>query len=515
MSGFIFSLIGNQKNAYKTPLHFSLAPPSINWTLDSSVDSELILSHRRHLSREMFSQRVGRRCYRFSSSSSRIITNKEEGGGGEGVLIIMTTMMNRLVSKVNFFNDGVKQLKSDFFNSLHIQEAELSRLFLQRKIRLQYEQHRRKLRSHYPHGIHVVIQEGGGGASKEVAFIPSNVYSQHHAAAASAAANNNSSKMKHNISFPEQNFYASSNYLSTRRPQEHIRQISRDLQVTLPTVAAFVLVPMVGSAFMFLGLMFPRLLLSRQFHTKQQRWHFATKEFGERRGYFERLSDDFWGSCMRVMPRLTLCCTADDKNGTMMPLPQVLEPMRYHEMDAGGPVLTKLSINILYRLQQLPSSSSGEDNNTLPSISSLQNTHIHSLSLANSLAAPLLLPSSLSPIFLQTCLPIRYLQYKLVTLAEDIIADDVALIEEGQIDIQCSGMREDEVLDACWLRGLPVGRFVHGVEERHSKDDELHIMRKELTNHLQMMKYAHMMVENDTSMCSRSELVRDKTLQLL
>lgn len=449
----------------------------------------------------MFSQRVGRRCQRrFSSSSSSRNTNKEEGGGGEGVLIMMTTMMNRLIFKVNFFNDGVKQLKTDFFNSLHIQEAEQSRLFLQRKIRLQYEQHRRKLRSHYPHGIHVVIQEGGdGGASKEVAFIPSNVYSQHHATAASAANNNNKK-----------------NYLSTRRPQEHIRQISRDLQVTLPTVAAFVLVPMVGSAFMFLGLMFPRLLLSRQFHTKQQRWHFATKEFGERRGYFERLSDDFWGSCMRVMPRLILCSTADDKNETMMPLPQVLEPMTYHEIDAGGPVLTKLSINILYRLlQQLPSSRSGEDNNTLPSISSLQNTHIHSLSLANNLAAPLLLPSSLSPIFLQTCLPIRYLQYKLVTLAEDIIADDAALIEEGQIDIQCSGMREDEVLDACWLRGLPVGRFVHGVEERNSKDDELHIMRKELTNHLQMMKYAHMMVGNDTSMCSRSELVRDKTLQLL
>jgi hypothetical protein len=473
----------------------------------------------------MFSQRVGRRGQRrFSSSSaSRNNTNEEEGGGGEGILIMMTTMMNRLIFKVNFFNDGVKQLKSDFFNSLHIKEAELSRLFLQRKIRQQYEQHRRKLRSHYPHGIHVVIQEGGGGASREVAFIPSNVYSQHHAAAASAASNNNSIKMKHNFSFPEQNFYASSNYLSTRRPQEHIRQISRDLQVTLPTVAAFVLVPMVGSAFMFLGLMFPRLLLSRQFHTKQQRWHFATKEFSERRGYFERLSDDFWGSCMRVMPRLILCSTVDDKNETLLHrsttagLPQVLEPMTYHEMDdAGGPVLTKLSINVLYRLlQQLPSSSSGGDNNTLPSISSLQNTHIHSLSLANNLAAPLLLPSSLSPIFLQTCLPIRYLKYKLVTLAEDIIADDAALIEEGQIDIQCSGMREDEVLDACWLRGLPVGRFVHGAQERNSEGDEVHMMRKELTNHLQMMKYAHMMVGNDTSMCSRSELVRDKTLQLL
>jgi hypothetical protein len=452
----------------------------------------------------MFSQRVGRRCQRrFSSSSSSRNANKEGGGGGEGILIMMTTMMNRLISKVNFFNDGVKQLKSDFFNSLHIKEAELSRLFLQRKIRLQYEQHRRKLRSHYPHGIHIVIQEGGGGASKEVAFIPSNVYSQHH-----TAANNNSSKK---ISFPHK-----VNYLSTRRPQEHIRQISRDLQVTLPTVAAFVLVPMVGSAFMFLGLMFPRLLLSRQFHTKQQRWHFATKEFDERRGYFERLSDDFWGSCMRVMPRLTLCSTVDDKNETMMPLPQVLERMTYFEMDAGGPVLTKLSINVLYRLlQQLPSSSSGEDNNTLHSISSLQNTHIHSLSLANNLAAPLLLPSSLSPIFLQTCLPIRYLKYKLVTLAEDIIADDAALIEEGQIDIQCSGMREDEVLDACWLRGLPVGRFVHGVQERNSEGEEVHMMRKELTNHLQMMKYAHMMVGNDTSMCSRSELVRDKTLQLL
>jgi len=213
------------------------------------------------------------------------------------------------------------------------------------------------------------------------------------------------------------------------------------------------------------------------------------------------------------MPRLALTDGNIKKNSVQHdPIPQFLEPLTYQGEDAGGPLLTESSIDFLY---QLFFQSGGH---TVVSISTLQNTHIHSLALVNNLAAPLLLPSSLSPLFLQTCLPSRYLQYKLKVLAEDIIMDDAALIEEGQIDSKCSGMTEEEVLDACWMRGLPVGRFVHcsgskldsGVEE-----DEVHLMRSILTNHLQMMQYAHSSVGNDAVMHSRSELVRDKTLQLL
>eukprot|EP00985_Skeletonema_marinoi_P006974 scaffold3046_cov102-Skeletonema_marinoi.AAC.2 len=406
---------------------------------------------------------------------------------------VPTNPFSRFLSIVRTFNVGLGKLKIDFFTSLYIREAEDTRLFLQRKIRLQHEQHRKKLRLHEKHGIHVVVQEGS--EKREVAFIPSNVHS---------LAANNDGNVDHTL-YPEQKFYVSSNYLSTRRPQEQLRQISRDLQVTLPTVAAFVFIPMVGYSFLLLGMMFPRLLLSRQFHTKEQRWHFATKEFGERRGYFDRLNTDFWGSCMRSMPGLALADGNTKKNIIQQDsIPQFLEPLTYHEMDAGGPVLSESSIDLLYNLLV--------GTHTTASISTLQNTHIHSLALVNNLAAPLLLPSSLSPLFLQTCLPSRYLQSKLTTLAEDIIMDDAALIEERQLDIKCGGMTEEEILDACWMRGLPVGRFAtRTISKVDEGGENVQTMRSILTNHLQMMQYAHRSVGNH----SRSELVRDEALHLL
>ena len=413
-----------------------------------------------------------------------------------------TDPFNHVLSIVKTFNIGLQKLKSDFFTSLHIREAEQTRLFLQRKIRLQYEQRRKKMRLHEKHGIHVVVQEGV--EKKEIAFIPSNVHSL-------AAARKEGNTIDHDALFPEQKFYVSSNYLSSRRPQEQLRQISRDLQVTLPTVAAFVLIPFVGYSFLLLGMMFPRLLLSRQFHTKKQRWHFATKEFGERRGYFDRLNTDFWGYCMRSMPGLTLV----NRNTTAKniirqdPIPEFIEPLTYHAMDAGGPVLTESSIHLLYQLLI--------GGHTAAAISTLQNTHIHSLALVNNLAAPLLLPSTLSPLFLQTCVPSIYLNSKLTTLAEDIVMDDAALIEEGHIDIKCSGMSEEEVLDACWMRGLPVGKFANrsGSKLDSTREEEVQMMRIILTNHLEMISFAFSAVGNDAVMHSRSDLVRDEALQLL
>lgn len=413
-----------------------------------------------------------------------------------------TDPINHVLSIIKTFNIGLQKLKSDFFTSLHIREAEQTRSFLQRKIRLQYEQRRKKMRLHEKHGIHIVVQEGE--KKREMAFIPSNV----HSLAAT-------SKDENDVLYPEQKFYVSSNYLSSRRPQEQLRQISRDLQVTLPTVAAFVFIPFVGYSFLLLGMMFPRLLLSRQFHTKKQRWHFATEEFGERRGYFDRLNADFWGYCMRSMPGLTLLKdgdTTEKKKITRQdPIPEFIEPLTYYEMDAGGPVLTESSIHLLYQLL-------AQGGHKATAVSTLQNTHIHSLALANNLAAPLFLPSTLSPLFLQTCIPSRYLNGKLTTLAEDIIMDDSSLIEEGHIDVKCSGMSEEEVLDACWMRGLPVGRFATPSGSKKldsSREEDIQMMRMILTNHLEMMQFAHGAVGNDAVMHSRSELVRDEALQLL
>lgn len=409
---------------------------------------------------------------------------------------------------INHFKSGLSRLVADFRDSLHIQEAKLTQLHLQRRMRRDDERRRKRLRSHEAHGIKIVDPSG-----RRLAFIPSESRAR--------------PKRKGGDDAPVGRPPSSGDYLSTRRPQEHLRQMSRDLQTTLPTVAAFVIVPGVGYSFLLLGMMFPRLLLSRQFHTREQRWEFATKEYGERIAWYKRLNGDFWGCCMMNMPGLGLCQDEDEcgdretrnfeeRNNNF---PRFLKPMSYLRTDAAGPVFSENSMLRLYHLfQQIES----------PSIKKLQSTHLHSLALSNNLAAPLYLPSSVAPIFLQTCLPSINLQRKLTTLAEDIIMDDAAMIEEGQLEAECGGMTEEEILDACWLRGLPLGRFVKAnTADRGSclgGGNEALLMRKVLANHLQMVKIVMMnhhllaaspkeIVENDW--LPKGDLVRDTTLQLL
>jgi len=209
-------------------------------------------------------------------------------------------------------------------------------------------------------------------------------------------------------------------------------------------------------------------------------------------------------------------------------IPSFLEPLSYKEMDSGGPVFNKQSMLTLRHLFQ--NNIHHHDDHTKskkksPSIYNLQPTHLHSLALSNNLAAPMFLPSNIAPYFLQTCLPSAYLQNKLTTLASDIIMDDAALIEEGQLDSECSGMTEEEVLDACWLRGLPLASFVRnnksGDHGDYGKEDEVHTMRQVLKHHLQMMEAVMMdpLICNSTTsktvLRSKGILVRDTTLQLL
>lgn len=402
--------------------------------------------------------------------------------------------MNKLISTVNLFKKGLSKLKVDFLNSLHIQEAQLSRLHLERRIRRDYEKRRQMLRMHQRHGIHLVDRQG-----REVAFLPSTLYSI--------------PTQKHNSS-PTDHPLLTALSSRRRRPQQHVRQMSRDLQTTLPTVAAFLFIPFAGYSFLFLGMVFPRLLLSRQFHTRNQRWEFATKEFSFRRQWFERLNSDYWGSCMRNMPELVLYQDTGREEGELLQslvkqnnskdIPLYLEPLSYIRMDSAGPVFSRQSMLTLYHLLQC----SGGNTSESPSISNLQPSHLHSLALSNNLASTMLLPSSLSPLFLQTFLPYVYLQQRLTTLAEDIIMDDISLIEEGQLDNECIDMTEEEVLDSCWLRGLPVGRFATNMNMMDSEGETVQSMRKVLTHHLQMMDHVF-----GTSL--HSKLVRDTTLQLL
>mmetsp|Transcript_9451 Transcript_9451/g.20452 ORF Transcript_9451/g.20452 Transcript_9451/m.20452 type:complete len:573 (-) Transcript_9451:198-1916(-) len=473
---------------------------------------------------------------------------------------------------ITLFQKGLTRLKSDFLNSLHIQQATLTRIHLQRKLQRSKERRTQKLRSREVHGIHVVNEDG-----REVAFLSSDSYTlpktRTHIDNQSTEESESTTIHHHHLEHGAKKKKSSSimqqptqHYLSTRRPQEHQRQISRDLQTTLPTVFAFLFIPGVGYAFLLLGMMFPRLLLSRQFHTKKQRWEFAEEEFSVKRcgGWEVRLNADFWGMMMRCMPRLRLFERGEDdgfedngeehnnnsdgRNNDV--IPGYLEPLSYLKMDAAGPVYTKQSMLRLYHLFQHLNHQQQHHNATTttsfqrsPSIQNLQTTHLQSLALSNNLASPIYLPSTIAPLFLQTFVSKMYLRRKLITLAEDILMDDAALIEEGQLECHCHRMTEEEVLDACWLRGLPLGRFVKvggiiaadrgGGGVNGVDDSQVAMMRNALTNHLQMMKTI-MTIQDSSSLVHhrpssfvgmetttgcllrpKGDLVRDTTLQLL
>ena len=220
-------------------------------------------------------------------------------------------------------------------------------------------------------------------------------------------------------------------------------------------------------------------------------------------------------------------------------IPPFLEPLTYVEMDAAGPVFDKQSLRILYNLCQKNFGNISTDGGRYSILDHLQTTHLHSIALSNNLATTIALPTTLANMALQTCIPSVYLKRRLIALAEDIILDDIALIEEGHLRSECIGLTNDEVLEACWIRGLPVGRFVgtmsnhisYGREcHRDGNEGELQMMRRVLMHHLQMMEtimacrnsggFTRDDDNDDDSdtipiLRSRRELVRDNTLLLL
>jgi hypothetical protein len=70
--------------------------------------------------------------------------------------------------------------------------------------------------------------------------------------------------------------------------------------------------------------------------------------------------------------------------------------------------------------------------------------------------------------------PNAYLRKRLLSIAQDIVQDDILLIQEGQHFNKCDSLTDEEVLDACLLRGLPINTLTQ--------------MRTQLTHHLIMVQ---------------------------
>lgn len=254
--------------------------------------------------------------------------------------------------------------------------------------------------------------------------------------------------------------------------------------------------------------MFPKALLSRQFHTKDQRREFAMEGYGFRRDYFGGLAESFWGSFM-TNPMFT---------SSMKQKPDVsADILTFDNMDVAGPVLNESSMLHLYDLCHKLSTDPSQN-----AFSKIPISHLQSMSLAWNLNSMLPLPAAISS-ELMFCFPRSILEARLANIAEDTIIDDVTLIQEGYLKDGGASLTGDEVMTACSARGLPVGRFAREVS---SGENEEANMRTLLTNHLKMMQ-AVMMVRETVSVdgkrlltggvgiSSMRTLVRDHALQFL
>ncbi|KAL3781779.1 hypothetical protein HJC23_009209 [Cyclotella cryptica] len=385
-------------------------------------------------------------------------------------------ILSQLLSTIQHFNNGISRLKSDVRTSHLIREAEATRIQLHRKILREREQ-----------------REGR------------NADDIYDVECTSFAERRKKWLEKH---LPRK---------TIRRSNRHLHQTQRDLRTTLPTVLGFIVLPGVGYGFLFMGIMFPRFLLSRQFHTREQRKEFAMEEYKERRRWFERLAGDFWGSFMRACPQLVFCEHAKKRD----------EVLSLISVDAAGPVLDEPSMihiyDLCYKLIYRDEASPHSRVNT-SAFSTLPISHLHSISLACNLSSIFPLPAVASSALLQFCVPRPFLESRLTHLVEDIIADDATLLEEGHCEAGCDGMTDEEVLDACLSRGLPVARFARDTSGEAM--GEIQCMRTLLTNHLKMMsgvmKYRgecsvreQQLFPAKDGVCSKSSLVRDVALHVL
>lgn len=383
-------------------------------------------------------------------------SNGEEGGA-----------FTKLLSTVRRFNHGLSRLKSDFLISLRIRESTETRLHLDRKQHRELEARRKSVKPRPP------VEECAKLADRRQKWLTKHIP-----------------------------------FKATRRGERLVIQISKDLQTTLPTVLGF-LIPVVGYSFLVLGLLFPKFLLSRQFHTDEQRREFAMDEFGFRRGWYDNVALDFWGSFMRSPPKVM---------GGTKRLNAMNDILSFDNVDAAGPVWNERSLLYFYDLCDTLLVSDDSPN----AFSNLPISHLHSLALAYNLSSILPLPSSLSAELLQYCFPRLFLQRRLEAIAEDIIVDDVTLIEE-HLNEGCASLTDDEVTTACLARGLPIGRFAR--DQSTNRTEDVVNMKRILINHLNMMQSLLMVKESlsldslmltsrDTGISKRSH-VRDHALQLL
>lgn len=232
------------------------------------------------------------------------------------------------------------------------------------------------------------------------------------------------------------------NYIP-RRQSEQQRQLIRDLYKVAGPVA-FVNIPILGNTIFLLIAWKPNFFLSKHFYNYQHHRRFVSEEYRSRRGAFESTANDFFSTIMMrsnsSQLRDQLCIQKGDNAGVFLDVLQ----------------LYKICQQINWK--------------SIPKYQLVQLGEMLGMTR-----------------FYLNIIPDSVVLSHLKARVKDIVLDDGNLLKEKQHEKNCASLSDEEVLDACALRGLPC-------QLGQSYDD----MRESLTNHLKMMKTVHDQVGKHT-----------------
>ena len=212
--------------------------------------------------------------------------------------------------------------------------------------------------------------------------------------------------------------------------------------------------PIIGYIPLLLAMVSPRQWMSRQFFNNYEKLQNASIEVSQRRGHYSDLALHAWASMgmLETTKYAPITSPGDNLAGPVLDLAPL-----YRRFEAGGFVAMK----------------------------SISRHHLVKLALVSGYLQRF--PSILSEPVVSTLLPSAWLCSEMEHHANQVAKDDELLIQEGYDESHVLGagttgspimmmmMTNDEILEACLVRGLPISTsFV--------------AMREQLTTYLTMIK---------------------------
>jgi len=228
-----------------------------------------------------------------------------------------------------------------------------------------------------------------------------------------------------------------------RRQTEQQRMVLYDVRIALPLLIVSI-PPFIGYIPVLLAILSPRQWMSRQFFNTFEIISNARIELSQRQMQYKDLAEHFW-TLVGIDPRM-------DKGIIVL-----------EEGDSVGPIVDFRSV--VEALHQ------GNTETSTTTLSTISRHHMITLALASGYLQRF--PSIITK-WLVPAIPFTWLCYDMEQHAYHITKDDDLLIDEGYDIKYCHDMTDDEVLEACLIRGMPITTVA--------------VMREQLTIYLTMMR---------------------------